>query len=251
MLRRFAWLMVGCLLCGTATMHAQEADPAPAKAEPAAAAPVNPAAPEGHFAKTEKEILALGDTVLGATDENKDGELSQAEAKVAREHVAVAMRQNLPKAGLIAGGQVMLDRMEKVILQSGMDFNHDHVVDKVELHKFIVMAVGIRERTLRSPIEAQFQISEEEIGPHDFNKQNRLAMEQQKLANYHWMSVAKQQRQRVYYESEMIKRIMRSEQLRDYEKMREREKNNPTTPGTGAKPEPKADEPKAEEAKPE
>lgn len=58
----------------------------------------------------------------------------------------------------------MLDRMEKVILQSGRpDFNHDHVVDKVELHKFIVMAVGIRERTLRSPIEAQFQISEEEI----------------------------------------------------------------------------------------
>lgn len=48
----------------------------------------------------------------------------------------------------------------------------------------------------------------------------------------------------------MIKRIMRLEQLRDYEKD-EREKNNPTTPGTGAKPEPKADEPKAEEAKPE
>lgn len=60
MLRRFAWLMVGCLLCGTATMHAQEADPAPAKAEPAAAAPVNPAAPGRPFRQDRERDSRAG-----------------------------------------------------------------------------------------------------------------------------------------------------------------------------------------------
>ncbi len=245
MLRRSAWLVVVCVMWGS-SIQAQEADPVPA-AEPAVEKP----AVQGHIAEAEQEMLALMDNVLAATDTNKDGELDQEESRVAREHVAVAMRQNLPKAGLIAGGQVMLDRMERVILQSAIDFNQDRVVDKVELQKFIVMSMGIRDRTLKSPIAAQFQISEEEIAPRDFARQNRLAMEQQKLANYRWMAMAKQQRQQVWFETEMIKRIMRAEQIRDYEKMRDREKNNPDSPGGAVKPAPMPPQAQPAEAQPE
>lgn len=185
----------------------------------------------GHFAERQQEIETLAARIVAAADEDKDGRLSQAEAKAARGHVAIAMRENLPKAGFITGGEVMLDRMEREILSTSIDTDRDRFVSPLELQKYIAHAIVVRERILRSPVEVQFWISEEELKFHDFNRENRQAMAQQKLAQTEWQRMAKRQRDRVWYESEMVRRIMAAEQQRDWLKQREREKNQPDSPG--------------------
>jgi hypothetical protein len=158
-----------------------------------------------------KEVTETNAEVMKYSDADGDGVLSYPESQNALTKVIDLMIDRLPNAGYISGGEVTIERMRQKIMRHVSDKNRDGKLDAHELESFVGFAIAERERTRRTPYDAQFRLTMDEarkkIHLSDFRREAALI----KFANLKWQLRGEQQRKEFWYEVQARRRAMRAE----------------------------------------